>query len=145
MRIESFLKESPMFCVSIAARSFDAMTAQLLKSDGLNFLEALILSALFFESGTPVKPSRLAQTFSTTRGNISHSISSLEARGFVLRKIDPDDARAYHLTLKPQGRRAAIRVIGALDKLQHGFELKVGKDALQRSLQTIRSLADQTS
>ena len=33
------------------------------------------------------------------------------------RKIDPEDARAYRLTLKPQGKNVAVQVIGALDRL----------------------------
>ena len=48
-----------MFCVTLAARRFDALTARLLEADGLNFLEALILAALFFESRAAVKPSQL--------------------------------------------------------------------------------------
>jgi DNA-binding MarR family transcriptional regulator len=141
MRIETFLKQSPMFCIALTARRFDTLTTHLLEADDLNFLEALILSTLFFESPAAVKPSQLAETFGTTRGNVSHCISSLEAKGFVQRKIDPNDARAYHLTLKPQGRKTAIRVIGALDKVQREFENKVGKDALQSALRVIRSLA----
>ena len=142
MRIETFLKESPLFCIALTARRFDALTTRLLESDDLNFLEALILATLFFESPTAVKPSHLAETFGTTRGNVSHCISSLEAKNLVQRKIDPEDARAYHLTLKPQGRKTAVRVIGALDKLQRAFEHKVGKDALQSALRVIGSLAE---
>jgi DNA-binding MarR family transcriptional regulator len=141
MRIETFLNPSPMFCITLAARRFDALTSQLLAADDLNVLEALILATLFFESPAIVKPSHLADTFATTRGNISHCISSLEARGLVQRKIDPDDARAYHLALKPHGRKTALRVIAALDKLQRDFETKVGKAPLQSALRTIRSLA----
>ena len=141
MRIESFLKESPMFCISLAARRFDALTIRLLEADDLNFLEALILATLFFEAPSAVRPSQLAETFGSTRGNVSHCISSLEAKGLVQRKIDPQDARAYHLTLKSQGKKTAVRVIGALDKVQREFENKVGKQALQTSLSVIRSLA----
>ncbi|WP_255484216.1 MarR family transcriptional regulator [Granulicella sp. 5B5] len=130
-----------MFCISLAARRFDALTTQLLQTDDLNFLEALILATLFFESPAPVKPSQLAETFGTTRGNVSHCVSSLEARGLVQRKIDPNDARAYHLALKPLGRKTAIRVIGALDKVQRSFEHKVGKDALQSALHIVRALS----
>ena len=142
MRIETFLKESPMFCIALTARRFDALTTRLLEADDLNFLEALILATLFFESPTAVKPSHLAETFGTTRGNVSHCISSLEAKGLVQRKIDPQDARAYHLTLKPQGRKTAVRVIGALDKVQRAFEHKVGKDALQSALRVLGSLTE---
>lgn len=142
MRIETFLKQSPMFCVSLAARRFDALTTRLLEADDLNFLEALILATLFFESPSPVKPSALAGAFGTTRGNVSHCISSLEAKGLVQRKIDPQDARAYHLALKPPGKRTAVRVIGALDKVQREFENEVGKDVLQSALVVVRLLAE---
>lgn len=141
MRIETFLKESPMFCVTLVARRFDMLATRLLQADDLNFLEALILSTLFFEFPGVVKPSELAATFGTTRGNVSHCISSLEAKGLVQRRIDPRDARAYHLALKPQGKKVAIRVIGALDKLQRKFENETGKDALQSALRVIQSLA----
>ena len=142
MRIEAFLQQSPMFCVSLAARRFDALTTRLLEADGLNFLEALILATLFFESPSPVKPSQLAEAFGTTRGNVSHCISSLEAKELVQRKIDPQDARAYHLALRPTGKRTAVRVIGALDKAQREFENEVGKNVLQSALVVVRTLGD---
>jgi len=140
MRIDAFLHESPMFAVNRAARRFESLTARVLAADRLGFLEALVLAALFFEAPRPVKPSQLAETFSTTRGNLSHCISSLEAKGFLQRKIDPRDARAYLLTLKPQGRRCALRVIAALDRLQREFESEIGRTALADLLRSLRKL-----
>jgi DNA-binding MarR family transcriptional regulator len=140
MRIDAFLQESPMFAVNRAARRFDSLTALVLASDGLSFLEGLVLAAMFFEAPAPVKPSQLAETFGTTRGNVSHCVSSLEAKGLLQRKIDPEDARAYLLTLKPQGKKCAVRVIGAFDKLQRGFEREIGKAALSEMLKAIRKL-----
>ena len=129
-----------MFAVNRAARRFDALAARDLAADELSFLEALVLAALFFEAPRPVKPSQLAETFATTRGNLSHCISSLEGRGFLLRKIDSNDARAYLLSLKPQGKRCALRVIAALDRLQKEFETEIGKTALAEMLRAIRKL-----
>jgi DNA-binding MarR family transcriptional regulator len=140
MRIDAFLKESPMFAVNRAARRFDSLTAQVLAADDLSFLEGLVLAAMFFEAPAPVKPSQLADTFGTTRGNVSHCVSSLEGKGLLQRKIDPEDARAYLLSLKPQGKKCAVRVIGAFDKLQRGFEREVGKAALSEMLRSIRKL-----
>lgn len=140
MRIDAFLHESPMFAINRAARRFDALAARALASDGLNFLEGLVLAAMFFDEPEPAKPSRLAETFGTTRGNVSHCISSLEAKGFLQRMIDPADARSYLLALKPQGKRCALRAIRAFDKLQAEFEKEVGKTALTESLKTIRKL-----
>jgi DNA-binding MarR family transcriptional regulator len=140
MRIEAFLRESPMFTVKRAARHFDAVATAAFASDDLGFMEGLVLAAIFFEAPQPIKPSHLAETFATTRGNVSHAVSSLEAKGMVQRKIDPSDARGYLLTLKPSGKKCALRVIAAFDKMQRGFEKKVGGPALTNALAVIRAL-----
>ena len=140
MRIDAFLQESPMFAVNRAARRFESLASQVLAADNLNFLEGLVLAAMFFEAARPVKPSQLAETFGTTRGNVSHCVSSLEAKGLLQRKIDPEDARAFLLTLKPQGKKCAVRVIGAFDKLQREFEQETGKTALGEMLKNLRRL-----
>lgn len=140
MRIEAFLRESPMFTVKRAAQHFDTAAAKAFAADGLGFMDGLALAAIFFEAPRPIKPSHLADTFATTRGNVSHAISSLEAKGLVQRKIDPSDARGYLLALKPSGKKCALRVIAAFDKMQHRFEKEVGRTALTNALAVIRAL-----
>jgi DNA-binding MarR family transcriptional regulator len=140
MRIDAFLQQSPMFAVSRAARRFEALAARALAADELNFLEGLVLAAIFFDAPEPAKPSQLAETFATSRGNVSHCISTLEGKGLLQRMIDPADARSYLLALKPQGKRCALRAIRAFDKLQDEFEKEVGKGVLNDTLKTIRKL-----
>jgi DNA-binding MarR family transcriptional regulator len=140
MRIQAFLRESPMFTVKRAALHFDRIAAEAFAADELGFMEGLVLAAIFFESPLPIKPSDLAETFSTTRGNVSHAISSLEAKGLVQRKIDPSYARAYLLSLKPSGKKCALRVIAAFDRMQRGFEQRVGRPVLTNALEVIRML-----
>jgi DNA-binding MarR family transcriptional regulator len=140
MRIDAFLRESPMFAVNRAARRFNSFVDLALAADKLRFLEGLVLVAILFEAPRQIKPSQLAETFATTRANISHSLSSLEAKGLLQRKIDPADARAYLLALKPAGRRSAMRVIRAHDRMQQAFEKEVGKTELAETLRVIRKL-----
>lgn len=140
MRIEAFLRESPMFTVKRAARRFDAAAMDAFAEDGLGFMEGLVLAAIFFEAPRAAKPSQLAETFATTRGNISHAVSSLEAKGLVQRKIDAADARGYLLALKPAGKKCALRVIAAFDRMQRAFELEVGRAELKSALDIIRAL-----
>lgn len=129
-----------MFTVKRAALRFDAVAAEAFAADDLGFMEGLVLAGIFFEAPRPIKPSHLAATFATTRGNISHAISSLEARGLLQRKIDPSDARGYLLALKPPGKKCALRVIAAFDKMQREFEREVGATALANALKVIRAL-----
>jgi DNA-binding MarR family transcriptional regulator len=140
MRIDAFLRETPMFAVNRAARRFNSFVDLALAADKLRFLEGLVLVAILFEAPRQIKPSQLAETFATTRANISHSLSSLEAKGLLQRRIDPADARAYLLALKPAGRRSAMRVIRAHDRMQQAFEKEVGKSELAETLKVIRAL-----
>lgn len=142
MKISAYLRESPMFAVKRAARNFDALAAAAFSADDLGLTEALVLAAIFFEAPKPIRPSQLADAFLTTRGNVSHAISSLEAKGLIQRKIDETDARAYVLTLKPAGKKSAVRVIGAFDKMQRKFEQKAGKANLEAALRVIRALQE---
>src|SRR5271167_4019121 len=97
MRIEIFLRHSPVFQASRIARRMEASLNVVLKEEGVTMFEALMLAAIFFEKREEIKPSALAVTFQTTRGNVSHCVSSLEAKGLVQRRIDPEDARAFRL------------------------------------------------
>ncbi|HVU45953.1 MAG TPA: MarR family transcriptional regulator [Terracidiphilus sp.] len=142
MRINAFLNESPMFAVSRAARRFEALAAHALAGDELSFLEGLMLAALFFEAPKLVKPSQLAETFGTTRGNVSHCLSSLEAKGHLQRRIDPEDARAHQIALKPHGKKCALRVIAAFDKLQRRFEQEIGRAVLTEMLESLHKLEE---
>ena len=140
MRIDAYLRESPLFAVGRAARRLDAMACAALEADDLSLLEGLLLAALFFEAPRPVKPSQLAEAFETTRGHISQCLSSLEAKGLLQRQIDPSDARVFLLALKPQGKRTAQRVIAAFDRLQKAFEHTLGKSDLKETLKRLRQM-----
>ena len=122
MRIESFLKQSPIFQINRSARRLDGLLNRILREEEVTFFEALMLASIFFEKKRGIKPSELAETFHTTRGNVSHCISSLEAKGLVRRRVDPEDARAFQLMLQPAGRKRAARVVGILDQMQSRFE-----------------------
>lgn len=141
MRIEPFLRQNPVFQISRAARRMETALNTILREEELTFFESLVLAAVFFEK-KGVKPSTLAETFQTTRGNISHCISSLEAEGLVRRRIDSDDARALQIVLLPAGRRCAVRVAGVLDRIQRQFEQTAGPAKLETMLLQLSEVED---
>jgi DNA-binding MarR family transcriptional regulator len=140
MRIEAFLRQSPIFQASRIARRMEASLNAILRDEGLTFFEALMLAAIFFEKKGGIKPSDLAETFETTRGNVSHCVSSLEAKGLVRRRIDPEDARSFRLTLQSVGKRRAVRVVGIFDRMQTHFEEKMGVAKLTGMLEQMRAI-----
>jgi DNA-binding MarR family transcriptional regulator len=143
MRIESFLIQSPVFQLNRNARRIDTLLNRILRDEEVTFFEALVLAAVFFEKKGGIKPSDLAVTFQTTRGNVSHCISSLEARGLVRRRINPEDARALQIMLLPAGKKRAARVVGILDQMQKRFEQMIGTaglEAMMRYMFIVESL-----
>ena len=140
MRIESFLSQSPVFQTSKTARKTEAALNAILRKEDLTFFESLLLAAIFFEKNEQTRPSDLAETFQTTRGNISHCISSLEAKGLVRRKINSEDARAVQLVLSPVGKRRAARTVGILDRMQSQFEKAIGTAGLERMLREMAAV-----
>ena len=142
MRIESFLRQSPIFHTGSIARRMDVALTRVLGQEGLTLFESLILTAIFFEKNRCVKPSDLAETFQTTRGNVSHCLSSLEAAGLIRRRIDPEDARAFQLSLQPAGKKRAARVAGILDRMQSQFEAAIGPVALKSMLEHMATVEE---
>lgn len=143
MRIESFLRQSPIFQVSRAARRMDAMLNQILRDEGVSFFEALVLASIFFEKKGGIKPSELAETFQMSRGNVSHCITSLEAKALVRRRTDPQDARGCRLMLLPAGRKRAARVVGIMDRMQGQIEQiagTAGLESMMRQMFIVESL-----
>ena len=142
MRIEAFLRQSPVFQASRIARRTEASLNAILQEEELTFFEALMLAAIFFEKKGGIKPSDLAETFQTTRGNVSHCVSSLEAKGLVRRRIDPEDARSFRLVLQPVGKKRAVRVVGIFDRMQTHFEKNVGVAKLSGMLEQMRAVEE---
>jgi len=140
MRIEAFLQQSPVFQANRIARRMDASLNLILQNEEVTLFEALVLAAIFFEKRGQIKPSALAEAFQMTRGNVSHCISSLEAKGLVQRQIDSDDARAVQLVLRPLGRKRAVRVVGILDRMQRRLEDGIGAAKLQGMLEQMAAV-----
>ena len=138
MRIEAYLQQSPVCEINRAFRRIDQHLTRLLRPTGLHFVEALVISCILFEEPATVTPSLLADTFAMTRGNISHCIASLEAKGLLSRQVDAEDARVFHLRLKPAGRKCAMQVVSTLDRLQRTFENKIASPELQGAIRMIR-------
>lgn len=139
MRIESFLEQSPIFQANRVARRIESSLNALLAAEELTFMESLMLTAIFLEKKS-IRPSELARTFETTRGNVSHAISSLEAKRLVRRRIDPNDARGFRLELEPAGRRRAARVAAILDRMQSQIEQEIGPAKLETMLRQMNTV-----
>lgn len=142
MRIQKYLEQSPLFAINLAYEAIITDLNRSLKTEGLNVMQALLLTALFFEEKSDIKPSDLAKTFRTSRGNISHSLSHLEAHKWVRRKVHAEDARSFHIELRPEGRKKALSLIKFFDKAQDKFEKGLGASICQKAVTSIFQMVE---
>ncbi len=140
MKIKAYLNESPVFVVNALYESVIADVNRQLRDDDVNLLQGLILTALLFEDHASVTPSKLAEVFSTSRGNISHAVSHLESERLLKRRVDESDARRFHLVLTPEGKKAAQRLIKFFDSLQGKIETALGITECRRIVTGLRGL-----
>ena len=140
MKIKKYLQQSPIFALNAAYENVIPKLNKQLKADQLNLLQGLVLTALFFEEREDVTPSQLADLFQTSRGNMSHMLSHLEAKGWVKRVVNKDDARHFHLELKAEGKKKAMTLIKFYDRLQEVFEQELGSQNCYKTVSGIRSL-----
>lgn len=133
MKMNRYLAESPAFAINLAYENVISSINKSLKIEGLNLMQGLVLTAIFFEGDALLTPSVLAQNFQTSRGNISHIISHLEYKGLVKRLVSEKDARKFNIELRPSGKKKAISLIKYFDELQNTFEKKLGLKFCQQT------------
>ena len=138
MRIEKFLASSPLFNLSVAYDEIIGDFQKRLLAEEVHFLQALILTGLFFED-KPVRPSQLASTFSATRSNMSHALRGLERKKFVERATSEKDARAYFFTLTKEGKKRVPKLIKIFDSTQDQIEAAFGGKDVNASLKLFRN------
>lgn len=142
MKLEKYLRSSPVFALNHAYEAVVSKVNNDLREDGLNLLQGLVLTALFFDEGQEVMPSQLADFFKTSRGNMSHILSHLEAKGLVKRTLNPQDARQFFIQLRPEGKKRALDLIKFFDRLQNRFEKKLGSSSCEKMTSTIFDMVD---
>ena len=142
MKISRYLRESPLVALNTVYESVITDLNRKLKLEGVNLMQGLVLTALLFEENDTTTPSQIAAIFQTSRANVSHMISHLEAKGWVKRMVNKNDARQFHLTLKPEGRKLALKLVKFYDSIQNRIEDAMGA---QKSRRLVDGLFELTS
>lgn len=133
MRIEKFLVASPLFNFYSAYDQVLGDFQKRLRDEEVHFLQALILTGIFFEE-RPVRPSELAKILRATRPNVSHALRNLEKRGLVERRTSKEDARAYLFDLTREGRKKVPRLVKLFDSTENKIEQALGGKKVNANL-----------
>jgi DNA-binding MarR family transcriptional regulator len=89
-------------------------------AEGLNPTQIQIIATLQSNS-VPLSLSRLAEHLGSTKATASDSVSSLEAKGYLIKQVSEEDSRRISLTLSPAGRRMARKLGAASPEMLAGL------------------------
>lgn len=76
-------------------------------------------SIVFQNIGTGARATEIATKGKTTKQNVKYLLENLEEKGFVQRRQDPTDGRAWIFELTPKGfeyRKKGLEIIANLEK-----------------------------
>ncbi len=126
-------------------RVIEERVAELLEDAGLGEItpaQAAVLLHLFQEKDTPLTARALSRRLSLSEVTVGRFVRALAKKGWVSRKVDPEDARAYLLRPTRKAYRALPRLIDVsnalLDEAFAGFSIK-DVDRLRDDLVRIRT------
>lgn len=141
MEIEKYISTSPainiMFANAIIIKSMQKSVGE----SNCGFLEALVLVSIYFEK-KDVRPSLLAETFKSSRSNISHIITKLEKKKYLKRILDETNAKSYILKLTPDGVKRVNKFVKFFDDLQKGIEKENSEKDIQKFVEQLQLLSN---
>jgi len=105
----------PAFITFIANKLSNSATALYQHKFGVNVTEWRIMSLLAIEPGVPA--ARICQVIGFDKGPVSRTLATMQKRGLIAIRTDPDDGRTHMISLTAKGRATHDKVIvAALDR-----------------------------
>lgn len=109
-----------------------------LRKYGVNFIQSLVLLTIYFEGKNKVTPMSIVRELGLSKSSVSQSLSELEGRGKIKRRMDEKDARSLCLVLTAEGKSDASKIIGIYENLEKKLE-KIGKAKLEDFTNTLKN------
>lgn len=140
MKIKKYTEISPSFKIFTTISKLNRSIQHQLKE--VNYLQAMIILAIYFEKNSEVQPKNLSETLDISKSLVSHNLSQLESLKFIKRVTMKQDARCFSLLLTPQGEVLARRLVSYFEQLQKRTELLFTEKGARELAQQIKKLAD---
>lgn len=132
-------KDSVARWISVLHRQFQMYLNRELKPYGIRSSEYIYLVNLNEKDG--VSQETLSRNLYINKAATARAICSLEKLGLVRRTRDESDARAYAVTLTPEGLRMRCVVMGKLGVWNRTLESGLSEDECEFMLRIIRLMS----
>jgi DNA-binding MarR family transcriptional regulator len=91
-------------------------------------------------TGAPL--AQIIDSLGVSKQSAGQLVDTLALRGYIERKIDPDDRRRLTVTLTPRGREAASISRATIERIDAALLKKVGRDHIAHTRATLHALIE---
>lgn len=135
-KLHKFLNESSTMLILFTGIRLQKEFNERLREHDLNLNQALILLAIYFEPEKSIRWHGLAELFQMSKGNISHSTSSLEEKKLINRRLVDGDLRGFEFQLTSKGSKLSLVLIKFFDEIEN----LVDSEFANQELKSLNSL-----
>ena len=125
--------------VTLLARLVQESLAPRLAELGLTFAQAVAMVRLWQSSDGSLPQSELIERLAVSRASGSLVLGELESAGFLVRTIDPSDARRQVVRLTQAGRDLESPVHAAFEEAEVRLFDPIGSDAWKTAYTSLRT------
>jgi DNA-binding MarR family transcriptional regulator len=108
-------------------RAFEDDLIRRLETEGHSDVTPADLNVLRFVRPTGSTSIEIAKLAGVTKQAIAKSIATIEAKGYIKRQPNSEDARSHFVIFTPKGKRLLNTCIAAISKIESVYEAKIGK------------------
>ncbi|OUR95453.1 hypothetical protein A9Q84_16605 [Halobacteriovorax marinus] len=142
MKIFQFQKNSLIYSIYHSNKLIQNDLGVKLKERNLTFPQSLVLASLFFEKSELLSPKDLEYSLDFSKSALSQTLSQLEGKKFIKRKINEDDARSFTILLTQQGKKISAKMVGDFDLVEKKIEKNLENRNRKLFLVILKSIRD---
>jgi DNA-binding MarR family transcriptional regulator len=90
--------------------------------------------------GAPL--AQIIDSLGVSKQSAGQLVDMLALRGYIERKVDPEDRRRLTVTLTPRGREAATIARATIDRIDAALLRKVGREHVAHARATLQALIE---
>ncbi len=114
-----------------------------LHEEGFDDIDAPCLTVFLHPGPQGTRPSELAARLGMSKQALNYLLGELERRGYLERRVDPQDRRSKRIALTQRGERAGWVMRGAVSELEREWEARLGAKRFADLRGLLHELAEQ--